>query len=152
MRTVGIVVGLLALIAAAVLAIAAVLSVSNETSWTDLEPGDCFDLAALVADADDDLADVTSIDTIPCSEPHDAEVAAVGDANPDGDRDYPDDATLFEELDRRCAALVPSDLDPARFAVFPIAPDRATWEGRDGRFACVIVAVGGGTVTGSALA
>jgi hypothetical protein len=151
MRASGIVVGLGLVVVAAVLAIAAVLSLSNRTSWTDLEAGECFDLASAIADAEGDLADVTAVDPIDCSEPHDAEVVAAGELAPEGDRSYPPDDDLFAEIDRACAALVPDTVDPRRFGIVPIAPDERTWDDRRGRFVCVAVVIGGGTVIGSAL-
>lgn len=154
MRTVGIAAGLVVLVVAALLAIATVLSLSNETTWTDLEPGDCFDLAGALAGADGDLAAVEAVDTIDCDDPHDAEVVAAGDLNPDGDRTYPADDDLFAEIDRECASQVPGVVDPDvadRFGIVPIAPDVRTWDDRGGRFACVAVVAGGGTITGSAL-
>lgn len=151
MRTVGIATGLVVLVVAAVLAIATVLSLSNETSWTDLDPGDCFDMAGAIADADGDIADVTGVDTTDCDEAHDAEVVAAGSLNPDGDRAYPTDDELFGEIDRACASLVPDTVDPDRFGIVPIAPDERTWDGRGGRFVCVAVVRGGGTVSTSTL-
>ena len=40
MRTIGVAAGLVAVVVAAVLTIAAVLSLSNDTSWTDLDTGE----------------------------------------------------------------------------------------------------------------
>ena len=151
MRTFGIVVGLGVLVVAAVLTIAAVLSLSNETSWTDLDVGECFDLAGAIADAEGDLAAVTGVDTVECEEPHDAEVVASGALNPDGDRAYPADDELFAEIDRACASLVPATMDAATYGIVPIGPDERTWDDRDGRFVCVAVVRGGGTITRSAL-
>ena len=151
MRTIGVAAGLGVLVVAAVLAIALVLSLSNETSWTDLEVGECFDLAGVIADTDGDLAAVSNVDTIDCTEPHDAEVVAVGVLDPDGDRAYPPDEELFAEIDRACATLVPEAVDPGRFGIVPIGPDERTWDDRGGRFVCVAVVVGGGTVSRPAL-
>lgn len=151
MRVAGIIAGLVVLVGAAVLAIATVLSLSNDTAWTDLEPGECFDLAAAVADADGVVAEVTAVDTVGCDEPHDAQVVAVGALNRDAARDYPDDRALFAEVDAACATSVPDSVDPSVYGILPIAPDARTWEDRAGRFACVAVVAGGGTVTGSAL-
>lgn len=152
MRVAGAVVGLTVLVAVAVLAIAAVLSATNETSWTDLELGECFDLAAAVEGAEGDLASVFAVDTLDCDDPHDAEIVAVGELNPDGERPYPSDDELFADLDQRCAAIVPETVDSDTFGILPIAPDDRTWDDRNGRFVCVAVVRGGGTVTGSALA
>lgn len=150
MRTAGVVLGVAALVVAAVLAIAAVLSLSNETSWTDLETGDCFDLAAAVDEADGDLGSVFAVDTVDCDEAHDAEIVGAGTLNPDGDRPYPSDDELFAEIDRACSSLVPASVDPATYGIVPIAPDERTWNDRAGRFVCVAVVRGGGTVTGAA--
>lgn len=152
MRTFGIVAGLGVIVLAAVLVIAAVLALSNETAWTDLEVGDCFDLAGVVADADADLAAVSNVDRIDCTEPHDAEVVAVGELDPAGDRAYPPDAELFAEIDRACAGAVPDVVDPGQFGIVPIGPDERTWEERAGRYVCLAVVIGGGTVSRSALA
>ena len=151
MRTVGILAGLLVLGGAAVLAIATVLSLSNDTSWTDLEAGECLDLASTLAGADREVAELTAVDTVACGEPHDAEIVAVGELNPDTDREYPSDQDLFAEIDAACAGAVPPSVDAATYGIVPIAPDPRTWEERAGRYACVAVVAGGGTVTGSAL-
>lgn len=151
MRTFGLVAGFSVLVVTAVLVIAAVLALSNETAWTDLDVGDCLDLAAAIDDADGDLAAVTTVDSIDCERPHDAEVVAVGELTADGDRPYPGDDELFAEIDAACLVLVPDSVDPRTYGIVPIAPDERTWNERSGRFACVAVVVGGGTVTGSAL-
>ena len=129
--------------AAAVVLVALVLSAGNRTSWTDLVVGDCFDLAGAVDDADGDLAAVFVVDRLDCSEPHDAEVVASGMLDPDGVRGYPSDDELFAETDAACVRVA---IDQ-RFAMLPIVPDQATWEGRRGHYACVAVVIGGGTVS-----
>lgn len=151
MKTLGIAVGLVTLVAAGVLAVAVVLSLSNETSWTDLEAGQCFDLAGAVDDAGGDLASVFSVETVDCDDPHDAQIVGAGQLNPDGEAPYPTDDELFAAIDRACAALVDGTFDDATYGIVPIAPDERTWDDRAGRFVCVAVVRGGGTVTGSAL-
>jgi hypothetical protein len=151
MRVIGIAAGLVALVVVAVLTIAAVLSLSNATSWTDLDTGDCFDLAGAIADASGDLASVMAVDAVDCAQPHDAQVVATGELNPDGAEPYPSDDELFAAIDRACLSLVPDVVDPVVYGIVPIAPDERTWNDRSGRFACVAVVAGGGTVTGSAL-
>lgn len=150
MRTFGIVAGLGVIALISVLIIAAMLALSNETNWTDLDTGDCFDLAGAIEKADGDLAAVTTVDTIDCDQPHGAEVVAVGELDV-GERPYPNDTELFAEIDAACRVLVPASVDPGTYGIVPIAPDERTWRERSGRFACVAVVVGGGTVTGSAL-
>jgi len=151
MRTIGVAAGLVAVVVAAVLTIAAVLSLSNDTSWTDLDNGECFDLAGALADASGDLAAVNAVDTVECAEPHDAQVVATGDLNADGERAYPSDDELFDAIDRACDSLVADTIDRGTYGLVPIAPDERTWNDRAGRFACVAVVIGGGTVAGSAL-
>jgi hypothetical protein len=132
-------------VAASVALIVVVLSGQNTTSWTELDTGDCFDLAGAIADADGDLASVFGVDPVACGDPHDAEVVGVGSLNPSGDRPYPDDDALFAEVEARCSGIA---LDE-RFAILPIVPDERTWDGRTGRYVCVAVVIGGGTVEGS---
>ena len=151
MRTFGLTAGIVALVVAAGVTIAAVLSLSNDTSWTDLDVGTCFDLAGAIADADGDLAAVTTVDTVECSEPHDAQVVATGELNAEGEQPYPSDDELFAAIDRACASIVADTVDPGVYGIVPIAPDERTWTQRSGRFACIAVVVGGGTVTTSAL-
>ncbi len=124
---------------AAIIVGVAVGELSSGTSdVTDLDVGDCFDL-----DPDDD-GSVDLVDVVDCDEPHNAEVVAVADLNPDGDLPYPSDAELFPLADRRCADVPP---DP-RFGVLAVAPTAATWEARRGRVVCVALVYGDGRVTG----
>jgi hypothetical protein len=116
------------------------LARGDSVDVTDLAVGECFSLDASVADD----GSIDLVDTLDCAEPHDAQVVAVGELNPGGERAYPLDEELFAEVDARCSAVEPDE----RFGVVPIAPTRATWDGRNGRYACVALVVGGGTVTG----
>ncbi len=116
------------------------LAGDDRTDVTDLDVGACFSLD----DAVGDDGVVTLVEPFDCDEPHDAQVVLVGDLNPDGDRPYPSDDELFAEVDARCAGVEPD----ARFGLVPVAPTEATWTGRDGRFVCVALVVGGGDVTG----
>lgn len=120
------------------------IGADDDTSIVDLETGDCFDLPD-VGDEDDVLR-LETVEVVDCDDPHEAEVVASGTLNPDRDREYPSDEELFAEIDRRCAvdAVVPPE-----FGVLPVAPDAATWETFEGRFACVALRFGGGAVTGS---
>lgn len=138
------VVGLVVMVAA--VAVGAVLIVavvsSDETAIVDLDVGDCFDLAF-----DDDTTGIERVQTVDCDEPHEAEVVLTGELNPDGDREYPSDAELFAEIDRRCATV--PDAVQADFGLLPIAPVPGSWESFSGRFLCVAIPFGGGTVVGS---
>jgi len=130
-------VSVLAVVAALILIMAVRITQSSSTDITDLDVGDCFQL-----DPDDD-GSIDLVDVIDCDEPHDAEVVMVDDLNPDGDRPYPDDDTLFGLADARCAT-VPDD---PRFGIIAIAPTEASWEARRGRMVCVAVPYGGDRAT-----
>ena len=125
-------------VAALVIAVAVGELAGDTSDVTDLEVGDCFDLEP------DDDGGVGLVDVIDCDEPHNAEVVAVADLNPDGELPYPTDAELFPLAERRCADVPP---DP-RFGVLAVAPTEATWEARDGRVVCVALVYGDGQVTG----
>lgn len=145
-RVVGTGVGLVVLVAAAVGMVLVVTSVSDRTSWTDLEVGTCIDLAGSLGAGDvarDD--EVFAVETIPCGGPLRveqvrAEVLAVGDLNVDGDDPYPTSVDLLASVDARCASL---DVDTERFGVLPIVPDERTWADRRGRYVCLAVPYGG---------
>lgn len=137
--------GGLALATVAVLTLVMVVQIlaSDRTDVTDLEVGECFDFPLEGADGDD-LEEIGTVETRPCDEPHTAQVVAVGDLNPDRDREFPGDDELVIEVDGRCAVV---ESDP-RFGVLPIVPTRSTWDGRGGRYVCVALAYGIVPVTG----
>jgi hypothetical protein len=107
------------------------------TSVFDLEPGDCFVLPIDGADTS-----LYQVEPVACTAPHDAEVVMTGQLDADQERDYPSDDVLFAELDGRCAVVT----IPAQFGMLPIAPDEASWQPLGGRFLCLAVPYGGGTV------
>ncbi len=146
MRLVGVGVGLAALIGVAVVAILVVLGSDEGTPWVDLEVGECFDLSGAVDDGVG-AEPLVRVVTVPCHEPHDAEVVATGQLAPEQDREYPPDDVLFDLVDRECARQVGDALDPDVYGLLPIAPDERTWNDRGGHYACVAVVAGGGTVT-----
>jgi hypothetical protein len=124
-------------VATLILVMAIQLASSNSTDVTDLDVGDCF-----VIEADED-GTIEPVDVIDCTDPHDAEVVAVADLNPDGDLEYPVDEVLFAQADAACASVAP---DP-RFGILPIAPTASSWEARAGRVVCLAVAYGDQLVT-----
>ena len=151
MRAFATVAGFVVVVTAAVLAIVVVLSAGNRTAWSDLEVGECFDLAGALDDNGGAFGDVTAVETVACSESHDAEVVAVGELNPTEERSYPSEQDVLADVDRACAAQTPDSVDPERYGILPIVPDERTWTDRQGRFVCVAVVRGGGTISGSAL-
>lgn len=121
-------------LAGLVLALAVGELTSDTYDVTDLDVGDCFDL-----DPDEDGA-VGLVDVIDCDEPHNAEVVAIAELNPNGDQPYPADDELFAIADAACLG-VPAD---PRFGILAVAPTEATWDGRRGRVTCVGLVYGGG--------
>jgi hypothetical protein len=122
-----------------------VLTTDDETLVLDLETGDCFDLPDEL-----DGATISQVTTVECAGEHDAEVFATGYRNPDRDLPYPADDDLFRAVDARCAAAlseIPGATD--RFGILPVVADEASWEVYRGRFVCVAIPYGGGTVSGS---
>jgi hypothetical protein len=124
---------------------------SSGTAVVDLEVGECFDLRIGRGDGsrDGDVEVVDRVDVISCDEPHLSEVVLVGDLNPAGDLEYPSDADLFEQIDRRCAAA--SSVTGADFGIIPLAPTEVSWNASGGRFQCVAVPFGGVPTVGSLL-
>lgn len=151
MRFAGLFVALLVAISVAIGVVVLVMGSSSGTPWVELDVGDCFDLDAALSDAEADGV-IVRVDPLPCSEPHDAEVVAVGELNPDGELELPPDDALTAGVDRRCAEAVGDRIDSGRFAVLPVAPDEPTWRRLAGRYACIAVPIGGVAVTGSAIA
>ena len=96
----GWIVGLMAAsLVAIALAVAALvlLRPGDDTIVLDLDAGDCFQVP-------DDIAEATisKVDTIDCAKPHEAEVFATGQLDPDRDQPYPDDEQqLFARVDRQ---------------------------------------------------
>jgi hypothetical protein len=142
-------VGLIAVVVVAIglaTAAAVLLRPGGDTIVLDLEAGDCFQVPDDIAGAA-----ISEIDTISCSKPHEAEVFATGELNPDRDQPYPADAQqLFAQVDAKCAAVLadhPGVLE--RFGVLPVVADEKSWSSFRGRYVCVAVPYGGGTTEGS---
>ena len=140
------------LIAAVIVAIAlataaaVLLRPGGDTIVLDLEAGDCFQVP-------DDIASstISTIDTISCAKPHEAEVFATGELNPDRDQPYPgDERQLFAQVDARCSNVLVDHPDIVqRFGVLPVVADEKSWASFRGRYVCVAIPYGGGTTDGS---
>ena len=142
-------VGLIAAVIVAIgLATAAALLLrpGGDTIVLDLEAGDCFQVP-------DDItsSSISTIETISCDKPHEAEVFATGELNPDRDQPYPDDEQqLFGRVDARCATVLADHPDLVqRFGVLPVVADEKSWSSFRGRYVCVAIPYGGGTTDGS---
>ncbi len=144
----GWVIGLVAVVLSALgVAVAVVVAVTvsdSSTALVDLEPGMCIDLPESA-----EAGSIEEVTTIECLEPHRAEVVAVGELGSDG-REYPADDELFAEVEQRCRLT--ELVEPERYGLLPIAPTEPQWESFDGRYVCVAIPFGGGSVIGSALA
>ncbi len=140
----------LGLLAAIGVAVGVILfaTTSDESLVLELDVGECFDVDLGVDDTE-----IGTVTTIGCDEPHEAEVVAAGELDPDGVTERPVDDALFALVDARCAAALADR--PAlveRFGILPVAADERSWDSFDGRYVCVAIPYGGGTTTGSALA
>ena len=143
---------IVALVAVMVIAIALagaallLLRPGGDTIILDLEAGDCFQVPADIADST-----ISKIDAISCAKPHEAEVFATGELNPDRDQPYPtDDQQTFARVDSQCSALLADHPDVVqRFGVLPVVADEHSWNSFRGRYVCVAIPYGGGTTTGS---
>jgi hypothetical protein len=146
---VGLCVAVVAAVAIGVLVL--VTAATSQTLVLDLDAGDCFDLD-LDALEDGSSAVVETVDTIDCAEQHLAQVAAVGELDPDGDLPRPADFDAFAMADARCAvALADRAVLLERFGVLPVVADERSWESFEGRYVCVLIPYGGEPTTGSAL-
>ncbi len=124
----------------------AVVMRDGDTSFVDLEVGDCFDLPD--ADEGDGSIGVFAVELIDCDEPHDVEVVAVGNLREQGDdaaEEYPGFEAADEAAAASCALVA---VDSARVGVVPVAPTEQTWSSFDGRYVCLALAVGGGPLVG----
>jgi hypothetical protein len=137
-------------LAIAILAVAAGVVMialgSSSTPVAELELGDCFDLPSPDA-AGGSVQMLERVDVIDCDRPHQAEVVLVGELNTEQQQVYPNDAELFEHVDRRCRASGPLLGDD--FGLLPVAPTENTWDRLSGRFHCLAVPYGGGRTTGT---
>ncbi len=122
---------------------------SPGTSVVDLDVGDCFDLPVASGDGSraGDVEVVDRVDVFSCDDPHLAEVVLVGELNPARDLEYPSDADLFEQTDRRCAAA--ASVAGEAFGIISLAPTEGAWTASLGRFQCVAVPFGGVPTVGS---
>jgi len=131
------------LVAAVVGAVMIVVALtSSSTSIVELEAGVCFDLPI-----DGEETSINDVDVIDCDQLHNAEVVSVGELNPERNLEYPDDETLFDEVDARCAGVLGAA--SAEFGLLPVAPNEASWEPLGGRYVCVAVPYGGEPVIGT---
>jgi len=111
----------------------------------ELRAGDCFDDPP-------EAEELEAVSSVPCDDPHDAEVYAEFAATTEGD-DYPGESALIAEAERGCferfepfAGIAP---ESTTLAIHFLAPTQQSWENVDDREITCIVADPSGPTTGS---
>jgi hypothetical protein len=93
----------------------------------DIRLGDCFNDGSA-------SGEITSIDGVPCSEPHDNEVFALVNLTQSS---FPGDeameALAFETCLKKFEAFVGKDYESSQLDIFPIYPTRQSWNELDDR-------------------
>ena len=132
--------------------VAVAVDESNDTdvSLDELEVGSCYDLPQ-----SDEILELSSLDEVPCADPHRGELFHEYEMNPDRDREYPGQDALFEELGTECTGEVWTDyvgLEYAQseFEVYLVIPVELNWRLARGGASCFIVDANDGELTGSA--
>jgi uncharacterized protein DUF4190/putative regulator of septum formation len=95
----------------------------------DLRVGDC-------ANDVEEVEEEVSVDVTPCREPHDAEVISSFDF-PEGD--YPGEARVFREADRRCADELNALGAGGGAQGFYYYPTEVSWAGGDREVTCIAI-------------
>ncbi len=105
-----------------------------------VELGDCIQDPTAGADPNE-VAEVQSIEAVPCDEPHDGEVYHVFDM-PDGD--YPGDEAVLAAVEEGCVAafadFVGKPYEESSLDYLSLQPTQETWEQMDDREVVCIVA------------
>jgi len=125
---------------------------SDKKSVNDLDIGACYDLP-LDSSLDDEIS---TLKEIPCDEPHDGQLFAQGELNPDRDRDYPSDAdALTTEAGTACAGDPFEEFTGESYAASPLAmyvlvPSKDGWTSSRGSYSCFVVSADGSALLESA--
>jgi hypothetical protein len=118
---------------------------SSDADVFSLRVGDC-----MVDTLSDELAEVSSVPTVPCSEPHDSEAFA-STAMPDGE--YPGDDAVIEAADTYCydefATFVGMSYDESVLEMSSLFPTQQSWDLDDDREILCLVVSADGQVTGT---
>ncbi len=137
---------------AVVIGVLAFVTPDSGTLVLRLERGDCVDLPESI-----DEGSLGTLDRVDCDDDHEAEVieaGAIEGADPDRSP-YESDAeaggaAVMQSADARCQVALES-IDGAvdRFGVLPVVADERSWKRFPGRFVCLAIPYGGGSVAGS---
>ena len=124
----GWILGLLGLVAAVLIWVAIGATVAGTTSVNDLEVGQCVELP-------DDGDKISRLKTFECTEPHDAEVFAVGDLGT-GNDPYPGEDEVGAMIAAECIpafeSYVGAPYGESEFEVFPLSPTEELWDSDQG--------------------
>lgn len=123
--------------------------IGTSRSIDALSVGDCVQVP-------EDMAEVESVDTVSCDEPHGGEVFFVTDLPGDDDAPYPF-ISLEENAFEQCAPAFEAytgldyfdETASGDYDVAWLAPTRASWDDGDRGLTCIATAIDGSDLTGS---
>lgn len=121
------------------------ISETDDVTPNSLQVGDCFN------DPDESASEVTSLEAVPCDEPHDNEVFHVfdleGDEFPGGDEVRRLGA---EGCEAEFEGYVGAPLAESGLAIVPVTPTEGSWNDTDDRtILCAAYNADGSPLTGS---
>ncbi len=123
----------------------AIVEAEGNADVFSITVGDCTN------DGDLDSAEVSSVEAVPCDEPHDNEVYAAFDV--DGD-EFPGAAQIQTVATERCLEefepFVGAAYEESRFDYWPMTPTESSWGQGDREVLCLVYDVDLEKITGSA--
>jgi len=127
------------------------VTASGSTDVFDLREGDCLDDSSLLADTSDEdpvSQEVTTVHTMPCSDPHDFE--AYRNVSLTGGSDYPGSDPLDAQADDLCGkafdSFVGFDYQDSIYDYTYYQPTAEGWMGGDRSVSCLVGDPAGKTV------
>ncbi|MBW3536345.1 MAG: septum formation family protein [Actinobacteria bacterium] len=121
------------------------ISETDDVTPNSLQVGDCFN------DPDESATEVTSLEAVPCDEPHDNEIFHVFDLEGD---DFPGEDEVkrlgMEGCEAEFEGYVGTPLAESGLAIVPVTPTEGSWESTDDRtILCAAYNSDGAPLTGS---
>lgn len=117
---------------------------TDDVNPNSLQPGDCFN------DPDDSASEVTSLQAVPCEEPHDNEVFHVFDLDQD---EFPGQDEVkqlgLEACQAELEGYVGASAEEAGLAIVPVTPTEGSWDSDDRTVLCAAYNADGTQLTGS---
>jgi hypothetical protein len=148
MARAGWILGILGILGFVAIVIVAVASDDNsDVALDELDIGSCYDLPQ-----SDDVLELTTLDEVPCDEPHRSELIHQYDMNPDRDRSYPGQDGAFTEAAKVCTGEVWTDYvgleyDQSVYEVYVVIPVELNWKLNRGEASCFVVDADDGLLT-----